>query len=193
MKAVISTFMATIITGVIIVKFFLTNLLTFFGYAVMPLEGLKNLTHSQKIVQTMQQRNKAKSANISKRFIKRSGKKVAATAVSAATIGTVAVIGTLTYLEVSQYCEDKQILNEETNILFDSDKLFDMNACLEQGKQDSANFASDAWQNIKETSSDVLESIEQSSDEILEPSRKATLELFESIEQWFNQQFNKPN
>ena len=189
MKAVISTLMITIITGAIVLKFFLSSLLTFFGYAVLPIENLKSLTHSKKIVQKMQHRNKAKSANVSKRFIKRSGKKVAATAVSAATIGTVAVIGTLTYLEISQYCEDKQLLNEEANILFDTDKSFDMNACLEQGKEDSADFANEAWQGIKETSSGVMDSIEQTSDEWLDPSRKVTTELFQSIDKWFNQTF----
>ncbi|PCI55838.1 MAG: hypothetical protein COB45_05845 [Gammaproteobacteria bacterium] len=190
MKAVISTLMATILTGAIVIKFFLSSLLTFFGYAVLPIESLKSLTHSKKIVQKMQHRNKVKSANVSKRFIKRSGQKVAVTAVSAATIGTVAVIGTLTYLEISQYCDDKQGINEEANILFDTDKLFDMNACLEQGKQDSAHFANEAWHSIKETSSDVLDSIEQTSDELLDPSRKATVELFESIDEWFNQTFS---
>jgi len=189
MKAVISTLMVTAITGVIIIKFFLSSLLSLFGYAVLPIESLKSLTHSKKIVQKMQHRNKVKSANISKRFIKHSGKKVAVTAVSAATIGTVAVIGTLTYLEISQYCEDKQMLNEEANILFGTNKQFDMNACLEQGKQDSAQFANDAWQNIKETSFQVLDSIDQTSDELLDPSRKATTELFESIDDWFNQTF----
>jgi len=49
----------------------------------------------------MQDRNKVKSANVSKRFIKRSGKKVAIITVSAATVGSLAVIGTLTYLEIS--------------------------------------------------------------------------------------------
>jgi hypothetical protein len=190
MKVVFSTLMVTIMAGVIVVKFFFSSLLTFFGYAVLPIESLKNLTHSKKIVQKMQHRNKAKSANVSKRFIQRSGKKVAVTAVSAATIGTVAVIGTLTYLEISQYCEDKQVLNEDANILFDTDKQFDMSACLEQGKQDSALFANEAWLSIKETSSDVLDSIEQTSDEMLDPSRKATVELFESIDEWFNQTFN---
>jgi len=189
MKAVISTLMITIIAGAIVFKFFLSSLLTFFGYAILPIENLKSLTHSKKIVQKMQHRNKAKSANVSKRFIKRSGKKVAATAVSAATIGTVAVIGTLTYLEISQYCEDKQLLNEETNILFDTDNVFDMNACLEQGKEDSADFANEAWQGIKETSSGVMDSIEQTSDEWLDPSRKVTTELFQSIDKWFNQTF----
>jgi hypothetical protein len=190
MKAVISTLMVTIMIGVIIVKFFLGSLFSFFGYAVLPIENLKGLTHSKKIVQKMQHRNKTKSANVSKRFIKRSGKKVAVTAVSAATIGTVAVIGTLTYLEISQYCDDKKALNEEANILFDTNKEFDMNACLEQGKVDSASFANDAWNNIRETGSDVLDSIEKTSDELLDPSRKATLELFESIDEWFNQTFN---
>jgi hypothetical protein len=189
MKAVISTFMVTVIAGVIIIKFFLSSLLSLFGYAALPIESLKSLTHSKKIVQKMQHRNKVKSANVSKRFIKRSGKKVAVTAVSAATIGTVAVIGTLTYVEISQYCEDKQVLNEEANILFDTNKQFDMNACLEQGKQDSAQFANNAWQNVKETSFQVLDSVEQTSDELLDPSRKATTELFESIDDWFNQTF----
>jgi len=189
MKAVISTLLLTMMTGVIIVKFFLTSLFSFFGYAVLPIEHLKGLTHSKSIVQKMQHRNKAKNANVSKRFIKRSGKKVAVTAVSAATIGTVAVIGTLTYLEISQYCDDKKALNEEANILFDTNKKFDMNACLEQGKLDSANFANEAWSNIKETSSDVFDHIEKTSDEFLDPSRKATLKLFESIDEWFNQTF----
>jgi hypothetical protein len=190
MKAVISTLMATIFSGFLIFKFFLSSFFAIFGYAVLPIENLKGLTHSKKIVQKMQHRNKTKSANVSKRFIKRSGKKVAVTAVSAATIGTVAVIGTLTYLEISQYCEDKQILNEEANILFDTNIQFDMNACLEQGKVDSANFANEAWQSVKETSSDVLDSIEQTSDDLLDPSRKATVKLFESIDDWLNQNFN---
>ncbi|MFT5760438.1 MAG: hypothetical protein ACI9LM_005224 [Alteromonadaceae bacterium] len=190
MKAVLSTLMVTIMSGVIVIQFFFSSLLSFFGYAVLPIESLNSLTHSKKIVQKMQHRNKAKSANVSKRFIQRSGKKVAVTAVSAATIGTVAVIGTLTYLEISQYCEDKQVLNEDANILFDTDKEFNMNACLEQGKKDSAQFANEAWLSIKETSSDVLDSIEKTSDEMLDPSRKATTELFESIDEWFNQTFH---
>lgn len=189
MKAVFSTLMFIIITGTIVVKFFLTSLLSFFGYAVLPIDSLKNLTHSKNIVQKMQHRNKVNSENVSKRFIKRSGKKVAVTAVSAATIGTVAVIGTLTYLEVSQYCEDKQALNEEANILFDTNKTFDMDACLEEGKADSAHFANEAWQSIKDSSSEVLDNIEQTSDELLDPSRKATAELFESIDKWLNQTF----
>lgn len=189
MKAIISTFMVTTITGVIAVKFFASSIFALFGYAALPLESLKSLTHSKKVVQKMQHRHKAKSANVSKRFIKRSGKKVAVTAVSAATIGTVAVIGTLTYLEISQYCDDMRILNEDGNILFNTNNQFDMSACLEQGKQDSAHFANEAWQSIKATSSDVLDSIEQSSDELLDPSRKATAELFESIDKWFQHNF----
>ena len=137
----------------------------------------------------MQQRNKIKSANVAKRFIKRSGKKVAITAASAATIGTVAVIGTLTYLEISQYCDEKKRLNDEANILFDTQEKFDMQACLEQGKKDSAQFANQAWQSVKHSSSDVLESLEKASDQLLDPSRKATTALFESIDKWYQQTF----
>ena len=60
MKAVISTLMVTVLTGVIVIKFFFSSLLTFFGYAVLPIESLKSLTHSKKIVQKMQHRNKVK-------------------------------------------------------------------------------------------------------------------------------------
>jgi len=189
MKAVFSTLVFIGFTGVIAVKFFFSSIFALFGYAALPIESLNNLTHSKKIVQKMQSRHKTKTANVSKRFIKRSGKKVAITAVSAATIGTVAVIGTLTYLEISQYCDDKRILNEDANILFDTQKEFNMQACLDQGKQDSAHFANEAWQSVKTSGSEVLDSIEQSSDELLDPSRKATVELFESIDKWYQQIF----
>lgn len=193
MKTVISTIGILVFFATVAVKFFFSSLIGFFGYAAIPVERLAQLNQSKSIVQKMQNRHKTKSANVSKRFIKRSGKKVAVTAVSAATIGTVAVIGTLTYLEVSQYCDDKKALNEEANILFETEVDFDMQACLEQGKHDSAQFANEAWQNAKNTSNDILEdlikSIEKSSDELLDPSRKATAELFESIDKWYQKVF----
>jgi len=189
MKTVLSTLVIIFFAGFLAVKFFFSSVFGLFGYAALPIESLNSLTHSKKIVQKMQSRHKTKSANVSKRFVKRSGKKVAITAVSAATIGTVAVIGTLTYLEISQYCDEKRILNEDANILFDTQHEFDMQACLEQGKLDSANFANEAWYSIKDTGSEVLDGIEKSSDELLDPSRKATVELFESIDKWFKQTF----
>ena len=189
MKTVLSTLVIIFFAGFLAVKFFFSNIFALFGYAALPIESLNNLTHSKKIVQKMQRRHKTKSANVSKRFIKRSGKKVAITAASAATIGTVAVIGTLTYLEISQYCDEKRILNEDANILFDAQDEFDMQACLEQGKLDSANFANEAWYSIKNTSNEMLDNIAKSSDELLDPSRKATVELFESIDKWFKKTF----
>tara|TARA_R110001583_G_scaffold43548_1_gene138513 strand:+ start:2003 stop:2575 length:573 start_codon:yes stop_codon:yes gene_type:complete len=189
MKTVLSTLIVIFFSVFIAVKFFFSSIFALFGYAALPIESLASLTHSKKTIQKMQSRHKTKSANVSKRFIKRSGKKVAVTAVSAATIGTVAVIGTLTYLEVSQYCDDKRVLNEDANILFDTLEIFDMQACLEQGKQDSVLIANEAWQSVKSSSSDVLDSIEKSSDKLLDPSRKATVELFESIDKWYQQIF----
>ena len=189
MKAVLSTLITIVFSTFIAVKFFFASIFSFFGYAALPVEKLAGLNHSQKVVQKMQTRHKEKSANVSKRFIKRSGKKVAITAASAATIGTVAVIGTLTYLEISQYCDEKRILNEDANILFGTHEAFDMQACLEQGKQDSANFANEAWQSVKDSSSQIFDEIEKSSDELLDPSRKATAELFESMDRWYQQMF----
>ena len=189
MKAVLSTLITIFLSGFIALKFFFSSIFSFFGYAALPIENLASLNHSKKIVQKMQTRHKTKSANVSKRFINRSGKKVAITAASAATIGTVAVIGTLTYLEISQYCDEKRILNEDANVLFDRQEEFDMNACLEQGKQDSANFANEAWQGVKDSGNDILADLERSSDELLDPSRKATVELFESMDKWYQQLF----
>ncbi|MCI2283849.1 hypothetical protein L3081_11130 [Colwellia sp. MSW7] len=166
MKTVLSTIFVIFMAGFIAAKFFFSSILALFGYTALPIESLAKLTHSQKVVQKMQKRHKSKSANVSKRFIKRSGKKVAITAASAATIGTVAVIGTLTYLEVSQYCDEQRELSEDANLLFDTNTTFDMKACLVQGKQDSAQFANEAWQGVKDSSSvvldDVLKSIEKS-------------------------------
>jgi len=187
MKTVLSTLLLTGFAAFIAFKFFFSSIFGLFGYAALPIEQLNKLAHSKNIVKKMQSRHKTKSANVSKRFIKRSGKKVAITAVSAATIGTVAVIGTLTYLEISQYCDEKLVLNDDANVLFNTENKFDMSACLEQGKQDSANFANEAWQSIKANGSDMLDSIEKSSDELLDPSRKATVELFESIDKWYQQ------
>lgn len=189
MKAVFSTIMFMSFSAFIAIKFFFSSIFALFGYAALPIEHLSKLTHSKQIVQKMQSRHKTKSANVSKRFVKRSGKKVAITAVSAATIGTVAVIGTLTYLEISQYCDEKRILNDDANILFDTNEDFDMQACLEQGKLDSANFANEAWQGIKASSGELFDSLEKSSDELLDPSRKATAELFESMDKWYQQIF----
>jgi hypothetical protein len=188
-KAVLSTLFVVGISGFIAVKFFLSSIFTLFGFIALPIDDFSRLNHSKQIVQKMQNRHKVKTANVSKRFIKRSGKKVAITAASAATIGTVAVIGTLTYLEISQFCDDKRILNDDANILFDTQQEFDMQACLEQGKQESAEFANEAWQNVKSSGNDMIDSFEQSTDEFLDPSRKATVELFESIDKWFHQTF----
>lgn len=187
MKAVFSTLIFIGLSTFVMVKFFFSSIFALFGYAALPIENLHHLTHAKHVVQKMQSRHKIKSANVSKRFIKHSGKKVAITAVSAATIGTVAVIGTLTYLEISQYCDEKRLLNEEANILFDTQTEFDMQACLEQGKQDSAHFANEAWQSVKTSGSGVLDSIATSSDELLDPSRKAIVALFESMDKWYQQ------
>jgi hypothetical protein len=189
MKTVFKTLIVILFSAFMAVKFFFSSIFAFFGYAALPIENLASLTHSKKIVQKMQNRHRTKSTNVSKRFIKRSGQKIAVTAASAATIGTVAVIGTLTYLEISQFCDEKRVLNEDANILFDTQEEFDVEACLEQGRKDSANFANEAWESVKISGNEVFDSIEKSSDELLDPSRRATAELFESIDKWYQEAF----
>ena len=189
MKAIVSTVCVIFFSAFIAVKFFFASIFSFFGYAALPIEHLASLTHSKNVMQKMQQRHKTKSTNVSKRFIKRSSKKVAITAASAATIGTVAVIGSLTYLEISHYCDEKRILNDDANILFDTNEVFDMQMCLEQGKHESTLFANEAWQQIKYNGNVMLDGFEKKSNELLDPSRKATVELFESMDKWYQQMF----
>lgn len=168
-------FLLTFVIFGLVIKFFLNGLLGIFGFTAIPVQMLSQLNHSKQIVDKMKTRHKGKKYNASKRFVKKSGKKVAATAVSAATIGTVAVIGTLTYLEISQYCDEQRELMIDENLLYDTSSTFDLSACLVEAKKDSTAIADEAWLSIK-----------QSSDDFFEPSRQAMVELFESIDQWYN-------
>lgn len=118
-----------------------------------------NTAHTQKI-NTIKERHRAKNLNISKKFAKRSSRKIASSTIAAATIGTAGVATVVAGLEVYDYCEDKAELLGDTNILFDRNEKFDYTKCWKDARNDSAKMMasikktaskeiSNAWQNTK--------------------------------------------
>jgi len=182
LKRILKSLAITVLTITLIAKFFLSGFLGLFGYSAVALEELQKLTASKQIVDKMQTRHKTKKLNATKKFYKRAGKKVSATAVSAATLGTVAVVGTLTYLEISQYCEEQKELIEDENLLFSTNQSFDTELCLSRAKEDSIAITSEALAGIKAAVVDASDQIIDSANDLLEPSRKELIKLFEYID-----------
>jgi len=85
----------------------------------------------------MKKRHSQKKLNVSRKFAKKSTKRVATTALAAATVGTVAVAVAMASLEVDDYCEEKKELQDDANILYVTDVEFDIEQCIEEGKEDS--------------------------------------------------------
>lgn len=172
----------TSLTIAVIGKFFLSSFLGVFGYSAIPIERLQKLNTSKQVVDKMKSRHKTKKINASKKFYKKAGAKVSATAISAATLGTIAVVGTLTYLEVSQYCEEQKELVEEGNILFSSQQVFDNQACLSQAKEDSLAITDEALEVIKTSSIHITDQIIEGANDVLESSREELIKVFEYID-----------
>jgi len=182
LKRILKSLTITVITVALIAKFFLSGFLGLFGYSAIALEELQKLTASRQVVDKMKARHKTKKVNATKKFYKRAGKKVSATALSAATLGTVAVVGTLTYLEISQYCEEQKELIDDENILFSTNQSFDTEVCLSSAKEDSIAITSEALAGIKAAVVDASDHIIDSANDLLEPSRKELIKLFEYID-----------
>jgi len=143
---------ATMVAGAL----FLSSILGAFGLVTTSADNLGRLLASQQVVDKIKARHQAKKSRVTRRFAKRTGKRVASSAVAAATIGTVAVVAVVAGLEVVDYCDQKEALNEEANILYDRDEAFDYQFCLEEGMEesrqiietaidDSSTVVQDAW------------------------------------------------
>ena len=78
---------------------------------------------------TMKKRHTQRKSRVTKRFVKRSGRRVASAALAAATFSTVAVAGAMTTVEISSYCDQKAGLPIEANILYSTYTEFDPDQC----------------------------------------------------------------
>ena len=180
-KVILTTIVITLSSLLLVANVFFSNLFNMLGYAVIPLEQLHKLKASTQVVERLKANHKTKKHKITKRFAKRAGKKVGATAVSAATIGTVAVVGTLTYIELNEYCEEKHELIKEENILYSQNTAFNFTQCMEGAKADSSQIAKEAWSMVKKSGSEVFDEI----DYFFEPSRGELIDMFEKIDNYF--------
>ncbi len=191
-KVIFSTVLTTIVVVFISASMFLNSILSIFGLEATSVVTLNNLKESKKIVNKIRARNKAKKIEISKKFVKRTSKKVASSAVSAATIGTAAVVITVAGLEVYDYCDEKREIQEESNILFNEKKEFNYNECLTEASKDSTKIiasvkkaipgiASKTWESTKNISNETWESTKKIGSETWNSTSEASEKLWNSL------------
>ena len=205
-KTVIITIASTITIGSLVLYLFLNSILGTFGLAATSIETLNNLQESKKILEVIKTRHTTRKLNISKRFIKRSTKKVTASAVSAASIGTAAVVITVAGLEILDYCDEKKELHDEDNILFKRDDVFDYSECLNQAQDDSTeiiasvkesvpemvskawestkNISESTWEKIQEISISAWVSTKDASSNAWDITSETTQEVWSSLLEW---------
>ena len=198
MKTILLTFTTTMAALTFAANLFLNSILGVFGLVTTSVDTLTNLQSSQKIVEKMKTRHKAKKLDITKNFAKRTSKKLASTALAAATIGTVAVVVTVASIEVADYCEEKKSLQEDYNILYETKQEFDFNHCLEEGKNESkmmleeiklstTEAVNSAMSSTVEYSNEKWLAIKEASGEVFKSSEIATNELWSSLKEWMTQ------
>ncbi len=194
-KTILITFSATLTAAVTAGSIFINSILGVFGLATTSLETAQNLHKSQAIVETMKKRNKAKKSKVTKRFMKRTGKRIAGSAVAASTIGTAAVVTTIAILEVEDYCDEQQELINEENLLFDTDAKFDYETCKDEAIEDVKSIAVDAKNSVSESVRDSLKNtsdytkdkwdeVKAASGNLLDRIKGKTSDLWSSAIDW---------
>jgi hypothetical protein len=198
MKMILLTFTTTAAALFFAASLFLNTILGVFGLATTSVETLSKLQSSQKVVEQMKTRHKAKKVDVTKNFAKRSSKKIASTALAAATIGTVAVVVTVASIEVADYCEEKKSLQEDANILYGTKNEFDFNHCLEEAKEESKIMLEEIKLSTEEAITTAMDStveysneqwlaVKQASASAIKSSEIATSELWYSLKEWMTQ------
>ncbi|WP_275098765.1 hypothetical protein [Sedimenticola hydrogenitrophicus] len=148
-------------------------------------------------MEKMKKRHKDKKLNLPKKFVKRSSKKIASSAVTAATIGTAGVVITVAGLEVYDYCEDRKELHEDENILFKTNSEFDYTQCLADAKNDSneiiisvkkavPEMVDSAWEDTKDISNEMWAFTKKISTETWSSATSAGGKLWQSLTDWVN-------
>ncbi|PHS23654.1 MAG: hypothetical protein COA83_09525 [Methylophaga sp.] len=196
MKAIFLTVTVTIMAISFAVSLFINTLLGAFNLAVTSVDKLNDLQSSQKVVEQMKARHKTKQVNVTKKFAKRSTRRVASASLAAATIGTVAVAVTLVSFEVYDYCEDKKALQDDYNILYGTTDEFNFQQCLEEGKDDSKQILINVKKSASESVAAALDSttkyssqkwlaVKESSAHALELTNETANRLWGTTKDWF--------
>lgn len=177
-KVILVSISATLLIVAFVSSIFLNSILGVFGLASTSIQTLNNLQESKQIIDKVKTRHKSKKLNASSKFAKRTGRRIAASAVSAATIGTAAVVVAIATFEIFDYCEDKEEIHNDENLLFKSDEKFDFNACLNEATDDSEKIIA----SIKNAVPEVVESTWEETKNISNNSWEATKSI--SIGTW---------
>lgn len=151
-KIILITFSAAISVVVFVASMFLNSILGAFGLVSTSLDTFNNLHETKQIMDVVKKRHKTKKLNASKRFVKRTTQKVAASAASAIipgiAVGTVMV--TVIALEAVDYCNHKEELHNDGNILFGTDNSFDYDTCMNEAKNDASEIMTSAKKAVPE-------------------------------------------
>lgn len=143
LKTILITFTTKAGALALAANLFLNSILGMFGLAVTSAEALTKLRTSQPVVEIIKDRHKQKQTRAAKRLIKRSSKRVASAALTAATVGAVAVTAVMASMEISDYCDQKRPLQDDAGVLYDTDVEFDLEQCLDESAADLAG--SQSW------------------------------------------------
>ena len=187
MKSVLLTFTTTLAALTFASTFFLNTLLGTFGLAATSIDTLNNLKSSQIVIDKMKTRHHIKKQALTKKFAKRSSRRVASASLAAATIGTIAVAITMTGFEVHDYCEDKAALQDEQNILFGTTNEFDFEACINEGKIESKRILTDVKEAASEHVSKAIDSTAQYSHEKWHALKESNSNTFSSTDGAINE------
>ena len=179
-KTILITFSATIAAVSLAASLFLNSILGMFGLAATTVESLNNLRASEQVLNKVKHRHAKKKTRVAKRLVKRSGKRVAATALAAATIGTVAVAVAMTSMEIADYCSEKKDLQEEANVLHGTNVEFDTEQCVEESKDDAEALLTEAKTAVTSSVSDAFESTAHYSKELWASAKTATGHAYDS-------------
>jgi len=158
LKTILITFTTTAGALALAANLFLNTILGVFGLAATSVETLNNLRTSQGIIEAMKQRHTRKKNRKTKRFVKRSGRRVASTALAAATVGTVALAAVMTSMAISDYCDEKRTLQEDANLLYGTDVAFDLERCLYESADDAKAIIAEATDTVATKVSKAFES-----------------------------------
>jgi len=189
-KTILITFSATVSAITLAASLFFNSILGMFGLAATSIEALSQLQAYQRVVDTIKHRHARKKTRVTKRLVKRSGKRVAATALAAATIGTAAVAIAMTSIEIADYRDEKKDLQEEANILDDTNIEFNFEQCIEESKDDAKAILSQAKTTVSSRVSNAFESTERYSKELWASVKAATNNAIDYTDSAFTHVWN---
>jgi hypothetical protein len=194
-KTILITSSSTIAALALISSIFYNSILGAFGLAVTTVSTLESLQASHSLTEKIKANHKKKKKGIHKRFVKKSGKRVASGALAAATIGTIAVAVTMTSFEIMNYCEELEELQTESNIIYGTEFQFDYSQCFEDAseetksiltglKNSSVTAVSEAMQATANYSSDKWAMVKSSSMRLINTTRGSASTLWDSSIEW---------